>query len=190
MRENDAFGAIVVTMEQYNGLFAEYPAKIASEAARVVGEVRQTMAATAKSELATVQRSLVQHVADASLELGRKRLGQTMALHQVGTVLALVVTFGSICLTAGYALASKGRPFWARDAAKRGAAEVLSVLLNAPAGWIVFLCLVPLAAYGARVGWVAASDATGRAERVLGWALVSASTLGALAIVILLIKFV
>ena len=190
LRENDAFLVVLVAMEQYSGLFAEYPAKISAEAARIMSEVRATIGAIAKAEVAACERALARHVADASLELARKRDGRRIRVHEMTLAASYLVAFGSICLTAGYRFGTSSPPFWARPGGPHdGLQYLLAMVVAAPAGWLMFLLALPATVYGARTGWLAARDA-GAAwmERSFGWVLVTLSTVGAIAVVALLLK--
>ena len=124
LRDNDAFWAIVMALEQYDALFREYPRQLAEESARTIESARATFAAAAQSEAAHVQEMLSQRVAETSVKIARKLAERPLALHRVTTVLAAVVAFGRLCVNAGYNLASSARPFWA--SAER--------LLRGPAG--------------------------------------------------------
>lgn len=190
MRDNDAFGAIVATLEQYNGFFAGYPAKISAETGRILSDARATLAALAKAELTECQSALVRHVTEASLELSRQRLARGVTAPEVTLAAASLVTFGAICVTAGYNLASRARPIWmSARAPEHGLEHVASAVLGAPAGWIVFVLLLPGAAYGVRYGWAIAREAgVPWWHRASGWGLVTLSTVGALSLILLLLK--
>jgi hypothetical protein len=70
---------------------------------------------------------------------------------------------------AGYSLAAPVKSFWVTSAETLTPLQrEAAVVLAAPAGWVVFALLVPAAAYGARAGWLAASETTERREKVIG----------------------
>ena len=62
---------------------------------------------------------------------------------------AAAVAFGAICIAAGWTMAGRGPHPW-------GAPGPLGAVLAAPAGWLIFLLLLPAAAAWARAGWAAA----------------------------------
>jgi hypothetical protein len=106
-------------------------------------------------------------------------------------LVAAVVAFGALCVTAGYSLAASVRPFWATRAEalgplQREAAAVLSV----PAGWMVFALLVPAAVYGAKAGWVIASGAVERRDKIVGWGIVGGCVFASAACVVMLVKLI
>ena len=170
LRDNDAFWSIVMALEYYDSFFRRYPAQLAEHTERCIENARAAFAAAAEKEAAQVQRTLSEKVAETSVA-DRPRLAERpVGLHRVTMLLAAVVAFGALCVSAGYSLAAPVKPFWATRVEtltplQREAAKVLA----APAGWMMFALLLPAAVYGARVGWVAASEATQGRDRIVGW---------------------
>ena len=106
-----------------------------------------------------------------------------MVLHRVTLLLASVVTFGAMCVHAGCSLASANKPFRAVDAnSLQGMTRLLAVILWVAAGGMILALLVPVAVYGAKVGWSRNRDAMAeKREKSLGWHIVPASVLGSVA---------
>ncbi len=176
LTDNDAFWSIVMALEHYDSFFRRYPKEIAEEAARTIEGAREVFAKAADGEAARAQRILSEQVAQASVEIARKLAERPMGLHRVTLVLAAVVAFGALCVTAGYGWAGSGATFWASKAGElHGNEKLLSAVLSVPAGWMVFALLIPAALHGARFGWVTAADAMGdhgrRARRAPPYAL-------------------
>ena len=95
-----------------------------------------------------------------------------------------------MCVHAGYDLADSDKPFWTVKAnSLQGMTRLLAVALSVPAGWMIFALLVPVAVYGARVGWALARDAmAGRREKIHDWCIVAASVLGSVASAVMIAK--
>lgn len=184
LRENDAFWFVVMMLEHYDGLYREYPQKIADETARAIEGAREAFAAAARAEAARAQRRLAEEVAKTSADIARKLAERPYRLHRVTAVLAFLVLFGSICLAAGFKLATAGRPFWVSD---EGAYAAISVVLSAPAGWMAFALLLPTAVYTFRKGWADAKE-EGKifGETVVAWILVVVSAVAAAACAMML----
>ena len=191
LRDNDAFWSIVMALEHYDSFFRRYPAELAEETRRCVEGARAAFAAAAQNEAAQVQRLLSEKVAQTSVEIARKLAGRPIGLHRVTTVLAAVVAFGGLCVSAGYSLAGTEKPFWVGSGSGglRGAQRLLAAVLAVPAGWMTFALLMPAAVYGARTGWGMAHDEMAAThERVLGWCVVAVCLLGLVACVVMLAK--
>ena len=192
LRDNDAFWCIVMALEHYDAWFREYPRKLAEETRSSIEQARAAFAVAAENEAAHVQRVLSEKVAETSVQIARKLAERPVGLHRITLVLSCVVAFGALCVDAGYTLRGTERPFWVGGAgAVSGAQQVLSVMLAVPAGWMIFALLMPAAAHGARVGWrwIRESDEEGH-QKLAGWSLVALSTVGAVALAVLLAKVV
>jgi hypothetical protein len=135
-----------------------------------------------------VQQVLSQKVAEASVQIARRLADKPIAVHWVTAALGAVVAFGSLCVVAGYNLATTAKlPRVLTEERRGGAARIFGAIAGVPAGWMVFALLVPLAALGARTGWVTAADtAAERGARILGGCLVAASVSGCIACVVML----
>jgi ABC-type Fe3+ transport system permease subunit len=98
-------------------------------------------------------------------------------------LLALVVTFGAMCVHTGCSMASANKAFRAVKAnSLQGLTRLLAVILWVAAGGMILALLVPVAVYGAKVGWSLDRDAMAeKREKALGWHIVAASVLGCVA---------
>jgi uncharacterized membrane protein len=188
MHDNDAFWSIVMALEHYDALFRIYPAQLSTETRRCIDEARAAFAVAAQSEAAHVHRMLSAKVAETSVEIARKLADRPVALHWVATALATVVAFGSLCVAAGYNLATSAKLPWVHaEHAQGGAARIFAAIATLPAGWMLFALLVPLAVTGARTGWTTAADpAAEHGARVLGGCLLAACILGCIGCVVML----
>jgi hypothetical protein len=191
LRDNDAFWSIVMALEYYDSFFRRYPAELAEHTGRCIEDARAGFAAAAEREAAHVQRTLSEKVAETSVAIARRLAERPVGLHRVTMLLAAVVAFGALCVSAGYSLAAPIKPFWVTSAEtltplQRRAAVVLA----APAGWMVFALLLPVAVYGARVGWLTAAETTERREKIIGWGLVAACAFASAACAVMLAKLI
>ena len=83
------------------------------------------------------------------------------------------------------------RPFWvAKGETVAPLQRAAAVMLAAPAGWMVFALLVPAAVYGARVGWITASESVERRDKVVGGGIVVACIFASAACVVMLAKLI
>jgi hypothetical protein len=191
LRDNDAFWSIVMALEYYDSFFRRYPAQLAEYTERSIEDARAAFAAAAQREAAQVQRTLSEKVAETSVAIARRLAERPVGLHRVTMLLGAVVVFGALCVTAGYSLAAPVKPFWAtRGETFAPLQREAAVVLAAPAGWMVFALLVPAAVYGARVGWMAASEATQPQGKVVGWGIVAACTFATAACAVMLAKLI
>ena len=141
LADNDALWLVLIALEHYDGLYREYPIRIADEARKTVADVQKAFAAAAALESKRALRKLADAVADASLRVAEEK---TSAARVQGFALALAVTvlFGSLCLAMGHAMGSGRFPPWSHG---NGVERIVSAMLGAPAGWVVALALVPIA---------------------------------------------
>jgi hypothetical protein len=165
--DNDALWMVLVALEHYDGLYREYPVRIAEEARRTLAEVQSGFAEAASLEAKRAHRKLSEAVAAAALKIAAKKT-ETARVQGIAVAGATMVAFGSLCLSMGYALGSARIPPWTQGV---GARRMIGAMLGAPAGWILLLLLVPVTAYWARAGLIAArAEGTSRKEVVKGWA--------------------
>ena len=93
-------------------------------------------------------------VAETSVAIARRLAERPVGLHRVTMLIAVVVAFGALCVTAGHSVAAPVKPFWAtRVETVAPLQRVAAKVLAAPAGWMMFALLLPAAVDGARVGW-------------------------------------
>jgi len=188
LKENDAFWYIVMTLEHYDSLYREYPRIIGEEAARTIENARVAFATAAQLEAARAQQLLSEKVAETSVAIARKLAERPVRIDHVTAMLASVILFGSICMTAGYKLGTTEKPPWTRQELD-GRAKVLGVVLGAPAGWMVFVLLLPVAAYTGMTGWKRARElGSNTREQAWGWGLVALAAAGTIACLVILLK--
>ena len=184
LHDNDAFWSIVMALEHYDSFFRAYPAQLAEVTGRVIDNVRAACASAAAQEVALVQQSLSEKVAETSVVLARKLADKPLGIHRFTLALSAVVAFGALCVDAGYALATRGRPFWVAEERSRlhGVQAMLAAIVLVPAGWMIFALLIPTAVYGAKLGRHIAADAMAETrDRAIGWCIVALCVLGAVA---------
>jgi hypothetical protein len=180
LHDNDAFWSIVMALEHYDSFFRLYPAQLAEVTSRTIESVHAACASAAAQEVALVQRSLSEKVAETSVVLARKLADRPIGIHRFSLALAAVVAFGALCVHAGYDLAARAPPFWVRRSG--GSRAFLFEIVSVPAGWMIFALLVPAAAYGAKVGYALASDSSAAVrDRAVGWCVVALCVVGCLA---------
>jgi hypothetical protein len=190
LHDNDAFWAIVMALEYYDSFFRAYPDKLAQRTAECIENARSAFAVAASQEAARAQRLLAERVAETSVEIARKLAERPVGVHNVTSILAAVVAFGALCVHAGYSLATADKPWWVvREGSASAVERALAILVRVPAGWMVFFLLLPVAAYGGKVGWGLAGAALSEwRERALGWCLLVVCVVGGLACAWLLAK--
>jgi hypothetical protein len=183
--DNDALWVVLVALEHYDRLFRGYPARIAEEAERTLGEVKKRFAEAASVEAKRTQRKLADAVADAAVRIAAKKTDASR-LQGFAAAAASMVAFGGLCLSMGYALGSGRIPPWAHGG---GARRLIAAAMGAPAGWMLLLLLLPLAAHWGRLGWVAARAPQATAEEAAaGWGLLALAAGAALALTTALVQ--
>jgi hypothetical protein len=191
LRDNDAFWSIVMALEYYDSFFRRYPAELAEYTERCIEDARAAFAAAAEREAAAVQRTLSEKVAETSVAIARRLAERPVGLHRVTMLLAAVVTFGALCVNAGYGLAAPVKPFWVTRAETLTPLQrKAAVVLAAPAGWMVFALLLPVAVYAARAGWLTASETMEAREKIIGWGIVAACAFASAACAVMLAKLI
>ena len=191
LRDNDAFWSIVMAREYYDSFFRQYPALLAEHTERCIKDARAAFAEAAAREAAHAQRTLSEKVAETSVAIARRLAERPVGIHRVTMLLAAVVAFGALCVSAGYSLAAPVKPFWvAKGETITPLQKAAAVMLAAPAGWMVFALLVPAAVYGARVGWVTASESVERRDKMVGWGIVVACIFASTACAVMLAKLI
>jgi hypothetical protein len=103
IQENDAFWHIVMTLEHYDSLYDGYPAKMAQAAEEAIARARGAFEAAAVAESVAVRRLLAEEVRRVAAKSGE---GLSWFVGVVGAVLAAVVVFGAIYVSAWFALGS------------------------------------------------------------------------------------
>ena len=191
LHDNDAFWSIVMALEHYDSFFRRYPAELAEYTERCIENARAAFAAAAEREAAQVQQTLSEKVAETSVAIARRLAERPVGVHRVTMLLAAVVAFGALCVSAGYSLAAPVKPFWVTGSETLTPLQrKAAVVLAAPAGWMVFALLLPAAVYGAKVGWVTASETMEGREKIIGWGIVAACAFTSAACAVMLAKLI
>ena len=160
IRANDAVWDVMIALDYHLQLYSAVPKQLAAEREKLVAELDSVARALGREERGPGRNGAP-----------NRRGHRSQAWLPVGQALALgatAVTFGAICIAAGFAMAGRGRPPW-------GAVGALGAVLGAPAGWLVFLLLLPAAARWVRAGCAAARSHEGFRIRAVGWMVVLGS---------------
>jgi hypothetical protein len=154
---NDAIWDVMIALDYHLQLYNAVPKEIAREADKAVVELRGLVDAVRRREKHP-HGGVAEGVASAAV----------ISPATIAVTGAIAVAFGGLCIAAGYLMADRGPPPW-------GANGPLGAVLGAPAGWLVFVLLLPVASKGVRAGWAASRSHEGRRIRAVGWALVAGS---------------
>jgi hypothetical protein len=177
LADNDALWLVLIALEHYEGLYREYPEKLARSTLETLEAQRATLAATVAAETARVQRSLAEAVVGTSEVIAGRR-ASAARWHAWSLVAAALVVFGGLCVTCGYVAGTGRAPLWMAGARAGGVRFVARAVLGAPAGWTCFALLLPVAMYYAWGGVEAARDIAGPSrERVWGAIVAAGCTL-------------
>jgi hypothetical protein len=112
---------------------------MAQAAEEAIARARGAFEAAAVAESVAVRRLLAEEVRRVAAKSGE---GLSWFVGVVGAVLAAVVVFGAICVSAGFALGS-GRGLSAAGPASGVGWRLVAWVLSAPAGWMAFALLLP-----------------------------------------------
>lgn len=160
IRANDAVWDVMIALDYHLQLYSAVPKQLAAEREKLVAELDVLARGLGREEQGPRWK--------AASNRGARRSEAWLSVGQVTALGATAVAFGGMCIAAGFAMAGRGRPPW-------GAAGVLGAVLGAPAGWLVFLLLLPAAARWVRAGWAAARSHEGFRIRAVGWTVVLGS---------------
>jgi hypothetical protein len=155
IRSTDAVWDVMIALDHHVQLYSAIPKELAKERQALVAELRAIVGTSDRGATSAGARYARGGWTSHALSF----CGQSTA----------AVAFGAICITAGYSIAGRGAPPW-------GAARPWRAVLGAPAGWLMFILLLPLAARWVRAGWRVARSPESLRVRLAGWALVIAST--------------
>ena len=185
LADNDALWLVLVALEHYDTLYRDYPARIAEEARRTLAEVQRGFGDAASLEAKRAHRKLAEAVADTGLKIAARRT-DVARVQGFAAASASMVAFGALCLSLGYGLGSGRVPPWTHGT---GVRRLISAAIGAPAGWMMLLLLLPMAAFWGRAGWTAARapQATAK-EAAAGWMLLSLAITAAGALVALVVR--
>ncbi len=153
IRSADAIWDVMIALDYHLQLYTVIPEKIGAETRKAIGELRRLGAGPSSG------RSRAPSISATA----------TWNPQLAAFVGAIGVGFGGICMAAGYLMAERGRPPW-------GARGALGVALGAPAGWLMFVLLLPAASSWLRAGWRATHSSHPLRVRAVGWVLVALST--------------
>ncbi len=153
IQSSDAIWEVMIALDYYLQLYTAIPDKIGAETRKAVDELKRLGGG----------RSSGRHQ-DRSISVSASRWNPALA----ALLGASGVGFGAICVAAGYLMAGRGRAPW-------GAPGPLGAVLGAPAGWLIFVLLLPAASSWLQAGWRAARSRQSLRVRAVGWGLVALS---------------
>lgn len=160
IRANDAVWDVMIALDYHLQLYSAVPKQLAAEREKLVAELDAVARGVGREERGPGRMTAPNRAT--------YRSGAWLSVAQALALGATAVAFGGICIAAGFAMAGRGRPPW-------GAAGALGAVLGAPAGWLVFLLLLPAAARWVQAGWAAARSHEGFRIRAVGWTVVLGS---------------
>jgi hypothetical protein len=184
LADNDALWVVLIALEHYDSLFRGYPAQLATETRRSLDAVQQAFSRAAALEAKRAHRKLADMVADTSFKLASKRIDAAL-VHGFAAAAAILLAFGGLCLSMGYAIGSGRVPPWTHGT---GVRRLVSAALGAPVGWLLLVLVVPLSGLWVVAGLrVARAPHASRVEMVMGSAIVvvAVATVVAAALVLL-----
>ena len=156
IRSTDAVWDIMIALDYHLQLYADVPNKIAEQTRVAAVELGRIVEGAKRRE----RSGRGEFVASIGVP--------TASPAAAAAVGAVAVAFGGICIAAGYLMAGRGRPPW-------GTMGPLGSVLGAPAGWLAFVLLLPVASRWVRAGWRAARSHDGLRVRAVGWVLLVGS---------------
>jgi hypothetical protein len=149
----------MIALDYHLQLYSAVPKQLAAEREKMMAELRGLAQPVGGKESGSPAVGWIRRG-------GRSRWWPS--LRQAALLGAVAVGYGAICIAAGWAMAGRGRPPW-------GAAGPLGAVLAAPAGWLIFLLLIPAASAWARAGWAAARSQERVGVRAVGWVVLAIS---------------
>jgi hypothetical protein len=176
LSDNDALWSILVALEFYDSLYREYPRKIAEELRSVLGSA---VSDARKAPRKTRTDAFAAESAWPSMTSLRASTRWLPAL------LAYQVMFGAVCITVGVEIATGDTPLSVEHyTGWGGAARVVLQLLRAPAGWMIYVLLLPVVLAGIRIGYALTSVGS----RGTGWSVICVCAACALACAVVLLR--
>jgi len=180
LRADDALWSVIGALELYEQLYEEHPARIEQTVSKLLAGVKDTYEAAAAASSAQAQNALAESVTAASEKIAAMR-ARPLALQAYGLAAAVVTFLCAVSLTAGLALGRAG----GRRQEGNIAWEAIRAVLSAPAGWLLFVFLLPMAVVQMRLCWneLGAAPALRKARlwsQLTLWALGIAASLGVL----------
>jgi hypothetical protein len=159
IRANDAVWDVMIALDYHLQLYSAVPKQLAAEREKLVRELGALLASVGGNANATPPTWPLR---------GGGKSGAWPGRGQLALLAAAAVGFGAICIAAGWAMAGRGAHPW-------GAVGPLGAVLAAPAGWLMFLLLLPVAAAWVRGGWAAARHREDLRVRAVGWVMLVGS---------------
>ena len=159
IRTNDAVWDVMIALDYHLQLYSAVPKQLAVEREKLVAELGALLESVGGRGTGA-PKTWEHRGARSSAAWSWRGHASLLAVFAVG--------FGAICIAAGWAMAGRGRQPW-------GAAGPLGAVLAAPAGWLMFLLLLPAASAWARAGWAAARHREDLRVRLVGWLLLATS---------------
>jgi hypothetical protein len=106
-----------MALEYYDSFFRKCPAQLAEYTGRRIEDARAAFAAAAEREAAHAQLTPSGKVAETRVAIARPLAERPVGIHRVTMLLAAVVAFAALCISAGYSLAAPMKPFWVANRA-------------------------------------------------------------------------
>jgi hypothetical protein len=153
IRPNDAVWDVMIALDYHLQLYSAVPRELEAQGKRLVADLGSLLVDARKEKPAGAPRPV-----PTGNRAAPPRDWSAPAL----TFAAAAVGFGALCIAAGYAMAARGIQAW-------GVPGPLGAVLGAPAGWLMFVLLLPVASRWAKMGWVATRAAENWKLRALGW---------------------
>ena len=137
IRDNDALWSIIFALESYIGLYEKIPDRIKETSEKALEDIRESVSVLAKEESAKAQESLIESIVRTSEEIAGRR-ATAAKINSFALMMFVSVVFGSLCFVAGLSLGDSS-PVWLLGASKKSTLGLISMILSAPAGWVLFL---------------------------------------------------
>ena len=168
LHANDALWLVLLALESYDVRFRAYPEQLAAAAAKAAHDLPEAVSRAVRQEVIRVR-------GDATGSDGHAGTWRLFAV--LLAVTGALVAFGALCMLvgAGAAQPSVANALWQRpDPTAPVSYRLACAVLSMPAGWMLFVLLLPVAVVGAWRGWKAATDTfADRRRRLAGGALIA-----------------
>lgn len=146
IRDNDALWLVIMALESYDNLYSRYPERIVKQIEDAAAHQRTLIADAAELETKKALNSLTEAVAESSIKIATTS-AQSVKLIAVGWVCCGLIAFGAFCTFVGFVLASGRVPYWiSQRHFDNPAMLILNGIFNAPAGWLLSVISVAIAA--------------------------------------------
>ncbi|MCY1003946.1 hypothetical protein OWM54_43060 [Myxococcus sp. MISCRS1] len=170
LRDDDAMWAVAVILQDYD-------AAVREELERVHEVLKATRVELARNN--HLVRELAARSCHAATPAPRPLSSRGVLVATSGVAL---VAFGALCINVGYTLGSRGVPEWLGVEESRGG-QVMAAILRAPAGWLLLVPLMGVAAYLTHEAIRTMRERTGGLRgRLIAWSLLVLAAFGAVAV--------